>query len=127
MKKRVLALLCALALVGTSSNLLPVLPVHAAEAGTTYYISSIRGNNANSGTAENAAWETLDKLIDLQLKPGDQILLEKGSVFEDSYIHLQDVHGTKEAPIRISSYGSETCDSCQWARCMVSAIWAEPG
>ena len=106
MKKRVLALLCALALVGTSSNLLPVLPVHAAEAGTTYYISSIRGNNANSGTAENAAWETLDKLIDLQLKPGDQILLEKGSVFEDSYIHLQDVHGTKEAPIKISSYGT---------------------
>lgn len=106
MKKRVLALLCALALIGTSQNLLPVLPVHAADTGTTYYISSIHGNNANGGTTENTAWETLDPLIGLELEPGDQILLERGSVFEDGYIHLQDVHGTQEAPIRISSYGA---------------------
>ena len=89
MKKRVLALLCALALIGTSQNLLPVLPVHAADTGTTYYISSIHGNNANGGTTENTAWETLDPLIGLELEPGDQILLERGSVFEDGYIHLQ--------------------------------------
>lgn len=109
MKKRALALLCALALVGTSLNLLPAPPVHAAQtSGTTYYISSIHGDNKNAGTSESTAWETLDKLVDLQLKPGDQVLLEKGSVFQDSYIHLQDVHGSAEAPIRISSYGMGT-------------------
>ncbi len=109
MKKRALALVCALTLAGTSINLPPVQSVHAAQTGgTTYYISSIHGDNAKDGTSESAAWETLDKLIGLQLQPGDEILLEKGSVFEDSYIHLQDVHGTAEAPIRISSYGTGT-------------------
>lgn len=111
MKKRAIALLCALALVGM--DFFGAHLTYAAQAdgekdasGATYYVSSIHGDNSNSGTSENAAWETLDKLIDLTLEPGDQILLEKGSVFQDSYIHLQDVHGTAEAPIRISSYGT---------------------
>ena len=69
MKKRALALVCALTLAGTSINLPPVQSVHAAQTGgTTYYISSIHGNNAKDGTSESAAWETLDKLIGLQLK-----------------------------------------------------------
>ena len=108
MRKRVLALLCALAVAGTSPNVLPALQVSAAETaavGTTYYISSIHGDNSKDGKSENTAWETLDKLIGLELNPGDQVLLEKGSVFEDAYIHLKDVHGTEEAPIKISSYG----------------------
>ena len=108
MKKRVLALLCALAVAGTSPNVLPALQVDAADAaatGTTYYISSIHGDNSKDGTSENTAWETLDKLSDLKLQPGDQILLEKGSVF-NGYIHLVDVHGTEEAPIKIGSYGT---------------------
>lgn len=111
MKKRVLALLCALSVAGTSQGVLPAISVNAAETvhtGTTYYISSLHGDNSRAGTSENTAWETLDKLIDLELQPGDQVLLEKGSVFNDAYIHLQDVHGTAEAPIRISSYGEGT-------------------
>lgn len=109
MKKRALALVSAFVLAGTSINLPPVLSVHAAQTdGTTYYISSIHGDNSKDGTSESSAWETLDKLIDLELMPGDKILLEKGSVFEDSYIHLQDVHGTADAPIQISSYGTGT-------------------
>lgn len=108
MKKRVLALLCALAVVGTSPNVLPALQVDAAETaavGTTYYISSIHGDNSKDGTSENTAWETLDKLSDLVLQPGDQVLLEKGSVF-NGYIHLIDVHGEEGAPIKIGSYGT---------------------
>lgn len=107
MKKRVLALLCALITAGTSFNYLPALEVKAADTtGKTYYISSLNGNNSRSGTSEKEAWETLDMLYDLKLNPGDQVLLEKGSQFNDSYIHLVDVHGTKDAPIKIGSYGS---------------------
>jgi len=108
MRKRVLALLCALAVAGTSPNVLPVLQVRAAEtaaAGTTYYISSIHGDNSKDGRSENTAWETLDKLSGITLQPGDQVLLEKGSDF-NGYIHLVDVHGTEQAPIRIGSYGT---------------------
>lgn len=109
MKKRVLALLCALAVAGTGQNILPAFQVSAAEtavAGTTYYFSSLHGDNSKDGTSANTAWETLDKLKSVTLQPGDQVLLEKGSVF-NGYIHLQDVHGTEEAPIRVSSYGTE--------------------
>lgn len=110
MKRKALALVCAMTLAGSGPNLSPALSVQAAQAGgaggTTYYISSLHGDNAAAGTSESAAWETLDKLIDLKLEPGDQVLLEKGSVFEDSYIHLQDVHGTADAPIKVSSYGT---------------------
>lgn len=108
MRKRVLALLCALAVAGTSPNVLPALQVSAAETtavGTTYYISSIHGDNSKDGKSENTAWETLDKLSGITLQPGDQVLLEKGSDF-NGYIHLVDVHGTEQAPIKISSYGT---------------------
>ena len=71
MKKRVLAFLCMLAITGTSINV-PTMPadtVKAAETGKTYYISSKNGNNANRGLSPAQAWETLDKLVDLELKP----------------------------------------------------------
>ena len=100
--------MCALAVAGTSPNLLPAFQVRAAARevmGKSYYISSIHGDNSKSGTSEREAWETLDKLKQVKLEPGDQVLLEKGSVFQ-GYIHLQDVHGTEEAPIKIGSYGT---------------------
>lgn len=108
MRKRVLALLCALAVAGTGPNVLPAFQVSAAEpaaVGTTYYISSLHGDNSKDGKSENTAWETLDKLSGITLQPGDQVLLEKGSDF-NGYIHLVDVHGTEQAPIKISSYGT---------------------
>lgn len=104
MKKRVLALLCALLVTATGQFFLPSFETFAAD-GTTYYISSQNGNNAKSGKSESEAWETLDKLKGVKLNPGDQILLEKGSQFQ-GYIHLKDVHGTESAPIKIGSYGT---------------------
>ena len=106
MKKRWLALLCALLAAGAGQGVLPAVEVKADE-GRTYYISSQHGDNANSGTSEREAWETLDKLKGVTLQPGDQILLEKGSEF-NGYIHLKDVHGTEDAPIKIGSYGSHS-------------------
>lgn len=106
MKKRWLALLCTLLTAGAGQGVLPAVEVKADE-GRTYYISSQHGDNANSGTSEREAWETLDKLKGVTLQPGDQILLEKGSEF-NGYIHLKDVHGTEDAPIKIGSYGSHS-------------------
>lgn len=108
MKKRVIALFFALS-VFVTTPVAALQNVHATESiatGTTYYISSLHGDNSNSGTSADKAWQTLDKLESVvgTLKPGDQILLEKGSVFH-GYIHLKDVHGTQENPITISSYG----------------------
>lgn len=100
-------MLCALCMVCTSAVVLPVSSVEAKGAGTTYYVSSVNGDNKNNGLSADKAWQTLDKLQDVvgSLQPGDQILLESGSVFH-GFIHLKDVHGTKENPIKISSYGN---------------------
>ena len=73
-------------------------------SGRDYYISSLNGDNRNDGTEKGKAWETLDKLQEVQLQPGDRILLESGSVF-NGFIHLKDVSGTEENPIEINKYG----------------------
>ena len=107
MKKRGLALLCALAVTGTGVFVPSMPAAYAAEgdgSNVTYYISSIHGDNSKSGTSPQQAWETLDKLKDIEWGAGVSVLLEKGSEF-NGYIHLKDVHGSKENPIRIGSYG----------------------
>lgn len=108
MKRKIVAMACALAVMGTSIYALPMPHVSAAQqdnsAGTTYYVSN-NGDNRNSGTSQGQAWQTLDKLSDIQLSPGDSILLEKGSVFH-GFLHLKDVHGTAGAPIRVGTYGT---------------------
>ena len=84
MKRKIVAAMCALAVLCTSANVFPMSSVSAARkekaVGTTYYISN-RGDNQNSGTSEGEAWQTLDKLKDVKLQPGDSVLFEAGSVF----------------------------------------------
>lgn len=108
MKKKWLALICAFAAAGTgvlNASSVCVNADAAEKSGTVYYVSSRNGDNANTGTSENEAWETLDHLKSVSLKPGDEILLEKGSEFY-GFIHLKDVHGRADAPIKIGSYGT---------------------
>lgn len=109
MKKRILSMICAVSML-CSLNIFSTVadPVYAQETvstGTTYYISSIDGNNQNSGTSENSAWETLDMLGKVVLKSGDKVLLESGSVF-NGFIHMKNVSGTASAPIMIDQYGT---------------------
>ena len=74
--------------------------------GTTYYVDSQRGDDSNDGTAENKAFRTLGKVNELNLEPGDTVLLKKGSVFEDQALTFtKEDSGTAEAPVKISTYG----------------------
>ena len=90
----------------TVMGTMPAYAVFAEEAqqGTTYYVSSENGDDANDGTSEKKAFKSLDKINDITLQPGDKVLLEKGSVFDDQYIHVKG-SGSAEAPIEISTYG----------------------
>ena len=54
----------------------------------TYYVSSIRGNDKNDGLTQETPFRTLQQLTGRELEPGDRILLERGSVFEDQYLHI---------------------------------------
>ena len=72
--------------------------------GHCYYVSSIHGDDANDGT-EDQPLKSLYAVNRLDLQPGDQVLLERGSVFENQFLHLN-VQGTKEQPIYIGAYGN---------------------
>lgn len=72
--------------------------------GRCYYVSSLHGDDANDG-AENQPFKSLYAVNRLKLQPGDQVLLERGSVFENQFLHLN-VQGTKEQPIYIGTYGN---------------------
>lgn len=80
---------------------------HGIGSGTTYYVSSENGSDSNSGTSENQAFQTMDRINEITLQPGDRVLLEYGSVFEDQYLHIKG-SGTEEAYIEISTYGDES-------------------
>ncbi len=110
MKKKWMSRTLALALAGTTvASMVPTVPVNAKESaatGTTYYVDSKDGKDSNAGTAENKAFQTLKKVNELNLEPGDTVLLKKGSVFEDQALKFtKEDSGTAEAPVKISTYG----------------------
>ena len=110
MKKRWMSGTLALLLAGTTvASMMPAVSVKAegnTATGTTYYVDSKEGKNSNDGTAENKAFQTLDKVNELNLEPGDTVLLKKGSVFEDQALKFtKEDSGTVEAPVKISTYG----------------------
>ena len=72
--------------------------------GTTYYVSSLDGNDNNNGLSEKDAFYSLQKINDIELKPGDKVLLEAGSVFTNGFLHVNG-SGSEEAPIEINKYG----------------------
>ena len=76
----------AFALIAPSSALAADATPAAASTGTTYYVSSTHGDDGNAGTDQGHPWKTLDKVnaIATDLKPGDSVLLERGSTFQDS-------------------------------------------
>lgn len=45
--------------------------------GTVYYVDSEAGSDENDGTSPGKAFQTLDKVNGVELKPGDSILLKK--------------------------------------------------
>lgn len=74
------------------------------DAKRTFYVSSFRGDDRNNGTSAETPFRTLRSINRQERKPGDVILLERGSVFEEEYLHIFG-GGSKEAPVVIDAYG----------------------
>lgn len=49
--------------------------------GVNYYFDAQNGNDANNGLSEKQAWKSIGKIKDIHLRPGDSLLLRRGSVF----------------------------------------------
>lgn len=72
--------------------------------GTVYYVDSKGGADTNSGTSEDQAFKTLGKVNEIQLEPGDSILLKRGSIFDDQQLAPKG-RGTAEEHILLGAYG----------------------
>ncbi len=74
------------------------------DTGQTYYVSP-SGNDRNTGLSPRNAWKTLEKINQMIIKKGDQILLEGDNVFKGN-IQLDDKDaGDAKRKVIISSYG----------------------
>lgn len=77
------------------------------EASGSYYVSSLRGSDANDGSSPDKAFYSLHKVNELDLQPGAKVYLERGSVFENQYLHIEG-SGSAGSPIVIDAYGSSS-------------------
>ena len=67
-----------------------------------YYVSSINGNDSNDGLSPETAFLTLDKINSLTISAGDKILLQRGSVFNNQFLHLKNCGDINGEPIEIA-------------------------
>ena len=70
----------------------------------TYYVSSVNGKDTNDGLTQETPFRTLHQVSEREPGAGDRILLERGSVFEDQYLHIRG-KGEKGNLIEIAPYG----------------------
>ncbi len=68
----------------------------------TFFVDSERGRDSNTGLSEEAAWQSLDRVNDAELKPGDVVRFKCGGVWRGS---LAPVSGDETAPVTYTSYG----------------------
>ncbi len=69
----------------------------------TYYIGSA-GDDKNSGTSQESAWGTMEKVNGTAFTPGDTIQFEGGKTFKGP-LKLDNEKGTAEKRLIITSYG----------------------
>lgn len=82
------------------------VPTRTAEetTGTTYYVSETDGNDSNSGTGPDDAWQSLEKVNSTTFDPGDRILFRAGDTWTGQ-LHPKG-SGKPDEPIIIDKYGS---------------------
>jgi chitodextrinase len=88
--------------------------------GTTYFVDSVSGNDANAGTSSAAPWKTLAKANAAPLAPGDRLVFKRGGAWTGSLRVA--TSGNAGAPITIGAYGSGVLPVVQGASsCIVLA------
>jgi len=76
-------------------------------AGTTYYVDSQNGNDANNGLSSSLAWKTIDKINQSWsiIQTGDDILFSRNSTFTGTQLAIRK-GGTPSNSLIIGAYGS---------------------
>ena len=106
----------------------------AIQGETTYYISSLHGDDANEGTSEEKAWQTIAayRTNIEQIHAGDQVLFERGGIYrgeirERTILPLLSgvTYGAYGAGAKPAIYGSREnySDAKFWSRTDSKNIW----
>ncbi|MGH2532405.1 MAG: right-handed parallel beta-helix repeat-containing protein [Thermomicrobiales bacterium] len=75
-------------------------------APTTYYVSPL-GDDTNTGTAPDHAWQTIGRVNEGSYESGDAIRFEGGQTFTGALGFTADnSRGTPDRPVTVSSYGT---------------------
>ncbi|MEV5754996.1 right-handed parallel beta-helix repeat-containing protein [Actinoallomurus sp. NPDC052308] len=90
-----------IALVATGA---PALAAPGASGGRTYYVDCAAGKDSSAGTTTGTAWRTLGRVNTATFKPGDSILLRRGTSCAGTL--APQGSGTSAAPIVVGAYGS---------------------
>jgi len=69
-----------------------------------YYVSFSSGNDDNTGTSPQGAWETVNKVNSSSFSPGDKIVFKKGDIWRETLTIPSS--GTAGNHITFGSYGS---------------------
>lgn len=100
--KKLLSILLSVAVLLTS---LSIAAFAAADSKVYYYIDSIDGDDANSGLSEDQAVKTIAGLkFEEAITAGTTFLFRNGGKYECT-VYFDNISGTKENPVVISSYG----------------------
>ena len=68
-----------------------------------YYVSSLDGNDGNSGLSPNFAWRTIAKVNKAIFNPGDEILFKRNNIWREELIISS--NGELNKAIKYSAYG----------------------
>jgi len=75
----------------------------AMQSARTYYVDSLAGNDANTGTTPASAWKSLAKVNATTFLPGDRILLKSGTAWRGQL--WPKGSGVEGRPITVDMYG----------------------
>ena len=81
------------------------LELRLSEAKNVYYVSSSTGSDQNDGRHEDTPWKSFAPLFDLDLEPGDRVLLRRGDVWQERLTIRG--RGRADAWIFVGAYGDE--------------------
>lgn len=69
----------------------------------SWHVDATRPDDSGDGRTPATAWSSLAPLRSLELRPGDSILLARGSTWTDSILRWES--GTAQAPLVLAAYG----------------------
>ena len=78
------------------------VPTYISNNGTTYYFSN-SGSDSSLGNSQNSPLKTISHLNNIELKPGDTVLFERGSIFRGP---LYSKSGNSASWVKYGAYGS---------------------